>query len=192
MKWLLTDLLLQSLEAYQIFFLSLMDLAGGFIGCGCFCADHSIGPAAALGDVRQVAFVALNDLMQMPATLFTYGKTMDGLVGIGHKAAQFAAVAAAACEVGRSSIVGGFFRDLSDARFERRSALGQPPRDRVMGLGQLTDQPRFKGEERGEMRVGQVIHVVARESVVDQPGKRLVGSNGQHRFHQWTEQRRPV
>ena len=110
-----------------------MDLAGGFVGCGRFCADQSIGTAAALGDVRQVAFVALNDLMQMPATVFTYGKTMNGLVGIGHKAAQFAAVAAAACEVGRSSIVGGFFRDLSYARFERRSALGQPPRDRAMG-----------------------------------------------------------
>ena len=93
---LLTDLLLQSLEAYQIFFVSLMDLAGGFVGCGRFCADQSIGTAAALGDVRQVAFVALNDLMQMPATLFTHGKTMNGLVGVGQKAAQLAAVAAVA------------------------------------------------------------------------------------------------
>jgi hypothetical protein len=36
---LLTDFLLQSLEVYQIFFVSLMDLAGGFVGCGRFCAD---------------------------------------------------------------------------------------------------------------------------------------------------------
>ena len=79
----LTDLLLQSLKAYQIFFVSFMDLAGGFVGCGRFCADQSIGTTAALGDVRQVAFVALNDLMQMPATLLTYGKTMNGLVGVG-------------------------------------------------------------------------------------------------------------
>ena len=49
---LLTDLLLQSLEAYQIFFVSLMDLAGGFVGCGRFYADQSIGTAAPLGDVR--------------------------------------------------------------------------------------------------------------------------------------------
>jgi len=68
---------------YQIFFVSLMDLAGGFVGCGRFCTNQSIGTAAALGDVRQVAFVALNDLMQMPATLLTYGKTMNGLVGVG-------------------------------------------------------------------------------------------------------------
>ncbi len=80
---LLPDLLLQSLEAYQIFFVSLMDLAGGLVGSGCFYADQSIGTTAALGDVRQVAFVALNDLMQMPATLLTYGKTMNGLVGVG-------------------------------------------------------------------------------------------------------------
>jgi len=93
---LLTDLLLQSLEAYQIFFVSLVDLAGGFVGCGRFCADQSIGSAAALGDMPQVAVVALNDLMQMPAPLFIYGKTMNGLVGGGQKAAQLAAVAAVA------------------------------------------------------------------------------------------------
>ena len=80
---MLADLFLQSLEAYQIFFVSLVDLAGGFVGCGRFCADQSIGTTAALGDVRQVAFVALNDLMQMPATLFANGKTMNGLVGVG-------------------------------------------------------------------------------------------------------------
>ena len=35
----LTDLLLQCLEAYQIFFVSLMDLAGSVVRCGGFCAD---------------------------------------------------------------------------------------------------------------------------------------------------------
>ena len=92
----LTDLLLQCLEVCQILFVSLMDLAGGFVGCGRFCADQSIGTATTFGDVRQVAFVTLNDLMQMPATLFTHGKTMNGLAGVGQKAAQLAAVAAVA------------------------------------------------------------------------------------------------
>ena len=89
---MLTNLHLQSLEAYQIFFVSFMDLEGGLVGCGRFCADQSIGAATAFGDVRQVAFMALNDLMQMLAKLFTYGKTMNGFVGVAQKAAQLAAV----------------------------------------------------------------------------------------------------
>ena len=96
MKWLLTDLLLQSLEAYQIFFVSLMDLAGGFVGCGRFCANQSIGPAAALGFVGTVATVHFDDLVQVSAALRAYGKTMHGLVGVGQEPAQFAAVAAVA------------------------------------------------------------------------------------------------
>ena len=35
----LTDLLLQCLEACQILFVSLMDLAGSVVRCGGFCAD---------------------------------------------------------------------------------------------------------------------------------------------------------
>lgn len=92
----LTDLLLQRFEVCQILFVPLMDLAGNVVGCGGFCTHQCIGAAAALSGMRQVALVALNYLMEMPAAVFPHGKTMNGLVGIGQKAAQFATVAAPA------------------------------------------------------------------------------------------------
>ena len=105
-------------------FVALMDSAGGLVGCVGFGADYGIRATAALRDMRQVALVPLNDLMKMLAAVFANRKTMNGLGGIIQKIGQFAAVAAAARELGRAPMVGRFLRDLCHARFELRSAFG--------------------------------------------------------------------
>ena len=76
----LTDLLLQRLEASQVRLVSLIDCAGSFVGCGGFRTDQSIRATAAAGDVRQIAVALVDDVMQMPATFLTDREVMNGLV----------------------------------------------------------------------------------------------------------------
>src|ERR687884_682877 len=78
----LTNLLLQGLKARQILFVTLVNLAGSFVRGGGFCAHQGLRAAAAVGDMREITAVAIDNLMQMLPTLLPHTETMHGLLGV--------------------------------------------------------------------------------------------------------------
>ena len=138
--------------------------------------------------MREITAVAIDNLMQMLPTLLPHAETMHGLLGVGQECAQLATVATVAGQLGGAAIIRRFDRNLRDARCQLGPASRQPVRDRAVGRGGLRTQPRFQGEDRGHVRVDDIILVVGGKSVVNQSGQRLVGINDRQRLDQRTEQ----
>lgn len=96
--------------------------------CG-FDADQSIRTATALGDVCQVAPVAVDDLMQMPAPVLSQSETMLVLVRIRQKSAQLAAILTIAWQLVRPPVIGRLLPGMSRTVFQLAAARSQPVRD---------------------------------------------------------------
>ena len=159
--------MLQRHDARQILLVSLVYLAGSSVGRRGLGTHQRVRTATALGDVREVVAVAVDDLMQMPAAVLSHGETVLPLVRVGQEHTQFATVAARARWFVRPPEIGRLFRSVGGAVFQLPAARAQPARDRAVGSGHL-GKPGFENEDRSEMRVGQIVRVNASQRVIDE------------------------
>src|SRR5215831_1157342 len=130
-----TPLALQPLQAREKLLVSLIHLASRFIRGRGLGTDQGLRAAAALGHMRQITAVALDDPMQMLPAILAHAKTVHRLIGVVQKGAQLPAVIAVARQLRRAAIIRGLYRLVLDARGQLGPACRQPVRDRAAGLG---------------------------------------------------------
>jgi hypothetical protein len=92
----LADLRLDRSQALQVFLISRMNLAGLLMRRGGVRADEREWSADSRRDMRQIAAVGIDCLVQMLATILCQREVENRFVGIGEKLAQLATVAAIA------------------------------------------------------------------------------------------------
>ena len=164
----LADSLPKNGDPREVSQVSTLYLTGSIVGCRGLGANQRVRSAGTLGHVCEVTAIAIDNFMQMPATILAYRETVLAPVRIRQKAAQFSTITAAARQCMNPPIISRLSWSLGGVFLQPALTGGEPVRNQPIRRGQ-PGQSGLEGEDRGQMRAGQIVFVVTIQRMIDHP-----------------------